>query len=158
MDIPTLAATVTTFLVPALPYLTKAGEKGSEIIGEKLGTGAWGIAKAIWQRLGSNPEVEPAAREVAAAPDDQDAQAALRYQLKKLLAADDSLAAALAQLVETVGQPAGYRAEVHGEGAVAQGPGSVAAGKGGSAVSGDVHGGVRIGTTENIGTQVKRES
>jgi hypothetical protein len=157
MDIPTLAATATSFLVPALPYLVKAGEKGSEAIGEKLGAGVWETAKAIWQRLSENPLVKPAAEEVANAPDDQDAQAALRYQLKKLLAADESLAAALAQLLE-VGQPASYQAVVHGEGAIAQGPGAVAAGKGGVAAGGDVHGGVRIGGTEIIGTQVKGES
>jgi hypothetical protein len=130
MDISTLAATVTSALTPALPYLMKAGEKGSEVIGEKLGASVWETASAIWQRLSSNPLVQSAAKEVAAAPDDQDAQAGLRYQLKKLLAADDSLAAALAQLVEAAGQSASYHAEVHGEGAIAQ-AGGVAAGEGG---------------------------
>ena len=144
MDITTIAATVTSFLTPALPYLMKAGEKGSEIIEEKLGTSVWETANAIWQRLSSNPLVQSAAQEVAAAPDDQDAQAGLRYQLKKLLAADDSLAAALAQLVEAAGQSA----VVYGEGAIAQGSGAVAAGKGGVAVGGDVQGGVRIGGTD----------
>ena len=44
MDITTLAASVTSMLVPALPYLMKAGEKGSEVIGEKLGAGVWEAA------------------------------------------------------------------------------------------------------------------
>jgi ATP-binding protein involved in chromosome partitioning len=79
----------------------------------------------------TNPSVAAAAREMAETPDDSDAQAALRFQLKKLLAADDQLAAALMQLLEASEQPTSYQAEVHGEGAAALGPGAVAAGKGG---------------------------
>jgi hypothetical protein len=160
MDIPTIAATATSFLVPALPYLATAGEKGAEVLGEKLGAGAWETAKAIWQKLSPAMEASPsateAAQEVVSAPDDPDAQAALRHQLKKILAADASLASALVQLLEAAG-PTSYHAEVHGDGAIAQG-GGVAAGKGGVAVGGDVHDGVRTGGTEFIGTQVKRES
>ncbi|MBS1225880.1 MAG: hypothetical protein H6R24_2558 [Proteobacteria bacterium] len=156
MDISALAAAATSCLTPALPYLIKAGEKGVEMIGGKMGVGVWETAKAIWQRLSSNPSIELAAREVASAPGDQDAQAALRYQLRKVLAADEQLALALARLLEEGSQSASYHhAEVHGEGAVAQGPGAVAAGKGGVAVGGDVHGDVRIGGTETMGTAVK---
>lgn len=156
MDISALAAAATSCLTPALPFLMKAGEKGIETIGGKMGAGVWETARAIWQRLSSTPSVELAAREVASTPEDEDAQAALRYQLKKVLAADEQLASALAQLLEESGKSARYRAEVHGEGAVAQGPGAVAAGKGGVAVGGDLHGGARIGGTEIIGTVVKR--
>jgi len=148
MDIQTLATTVTTCLAPALPYLVKASEKGAEAVGGKLGMGVWEAAKAIWQRLGSSPSVEAAAQEVAKAPDDEDARVALRYQIKKLLAADESLATALAQLLEAAARPTSAQAGVWGEGAIAQGPGAVAAGKGGVAVGGDVQGGVRIGGKE----------
>jgi hypothetical protein len=147
MDISALAAAATSCLTPALPFLMKAGEKGIETIGGKMGVGVWETAKALWQRLSSIPSVELAAREVASTPEDEDAQAALRYQLKKVLAADEQLASALAQLLEESGKSARYHAEVHGEGAVAQGPGAVAAGKGGVAVGGDLHGEVRIGGT-----------
>lgn len=156
MDISALAAAATSCLTPALPFLMKAGEKGIETIGGKMGAGVWETARAIWQRLSSSPSVELAAREVASTPEDEDAQAALRYQLKKVLAADEQLASALAQLLEESGKSAHYCAEVHGEGAVAQGPGAVAAGKGGVAVGGDLHGEARIGGTEIIGTVVKR--
>ena len=105
MDALTLATTVTTCLAPALPDLIKAGDKGAEAPGEKPGAEAGETAKAIWQRLGSSPSVEAAAREVAKAPDDEAARVALRYQIQKLLAADDSLATALAQLVEAVARP-----------------------------------------------------
>lgn len=161
MDIPAIATAVTSFLVPALPYLVKAGEKGSEVIGQKLAADAWEKASAIWQRLSPAVEASPpavaAVQEVASAPDDPDAQAAFRLQLKKILAADERLISVLVQLLEAAG-PANYHAEVHGEGAVAQGSGAVAAGKGGVAVGRDLYGGARIGGTEFIGTQVKRES
>ena len=108
MDISEIAATVTGCLAPALPYLVKAGEKGAETIGEKLGSGTWETAKALWRLLNpiieANPVVAAAARDMADEPDDTDAQAALRFQLKKLLAADEQLAAALQQLVEDAGQ------------------------------------------------------
>ena len=161
MDTTAIATAVTGCLAPALPYLIKAGEKGAETLGEKLGSGVWEKAKALWQMLSpvaeTHPSVATAAREMAEMPDDADAQAALRFQLKKLLTADEQLAAALMQLLESAEPPTSYRAEVHGKGAAAQGPGAVAAGKGGVATGGDVHGGVRIGGTEIIGTAVKQE-
>lgn len=40
MDIPTIAHNLTTFLIPFLPYLLKAGEKAAEEAGKKLGEAA----------------------------------------------------------------------------------------------------------------------
>lgn len=54
----------------------------------------------------------------AKAPDDEDARVALRYRIKKLLAADDSLATALAQLMEAAARPTSSQAGVWGEGAI----------------------------------------
>lgn len=163
MDIPTIATAAVSFLAPALPYLAKAGEKGSEIIGEKLGASVWEKVSALWRKLGpaveANPLANDALQEVAHNPEDADAQATLRLQLKKILAADDNLASEVMRLLlEASVQQVSQQAAVFGEGAIAQGPGAVAAGKGGVAVGGDVHGGVRIGGTEFIGTQIKRES
>ena len=108
MDISEIAATVTGCLAPALPDLVKGGEKGAETIGEKLGSGTWETAKALWRLLNpiieANPVVASAVRDMADEPDDTEAQAAVRFQLKKLLAADEQLAAALQQLVEGDGQ------------------------------------------------------
>ncbi|MGB5064508.1 MAG: hypothetical protein WBQ37_12215, partial [Candidatus Competibacter sp.] len=135
MDIPTLAAGVTTALVPALPFLVKAGEKGMETLGEKVGEGISETAQALWRKLWpavkANPTAAAAIEDVAAAPDDADFQAALRAQIKKLLAADQTLLADLARVLEAAGHPQHYQATVHDDGAVAQGPGAVAAGKGG---------------------------
>lgn len=161
MDIATVAAGVTGALVPALPFLVKAGEKGAEVLGQQLGAGVWETAKALWRKLRPAVEASPAAtaavQEMVAAPEDSDIQAALRVQLKKLLAADQDLFAGLAQVLEVADHPQHYQATVHGDGAAAVGPGAVAAGKGGVAVGGDLHGGVRIGGTEFIGTVVKKE-
>lgn len=161
MDIATVAAEVTGALVPALPFLVKAGEKGAEVLGQQLGAGVWETAKALWRKLRPAVEASPTAtaavQDVVAAPEDTDAQGALRLQLKKLLAADQGLLAGLAQVLEAAGHPQHYQAANFGDGAVAQGQGAVAAGKGGVAVGGDVHGDVRIGGTEFIGTVIKKE-
>lgn len=93
---------LTAFLAPFLPYLLKAGEKAAEEAGKKLGEAAWGRAKALWGKLRPKVESRPAAREavqdLAAAPEDADAQAALRLQLKKLLTEDPALAAEITRL------------------------------------------------------------
>lgn len=104
MDIQTLAQQIVPFLAPFLPYLLKAGEKAAEEAGKKLGAAAWEKAKALWAQLRPKVEAKPAAREavqdVAAYPKDEDARAALRLQLRKLLAEDPALAAEVARLWE----------------------------------------------------------
>jgi hypothetical protein len=159
MDIATVTAGVTGVLVPALPFLAKAGEKGAEVLGQQIGAGVWETAKALWRKLRPAVEASPTAaaavQDVVAAPGDEDTQAALRVQLKKLLEADKDLFAGLVQVLEAAGHP--QQAANFGDGAIAQGPGAVAAGKGGVAVGGDMHGGVRIGGTEFIGTVIKKE-
>ena len=161
MDIATVAAEVTGALVPALPFLMKAGEKGAEVLGQQLGTGVWETAKALWHKLRPAVEASPTAtaavQDAVAAPEDADTRAALRVQLKKLLAADQDLFAGLTQVLEAAGHPQHYQAANFGDGAIVQGPGAVGAGKGGVAVGGDLHGGVRIGGTEIIGTVIKKE-
>ena len=104
MDVTTLSRDIVIFLAPFLPYLVKAGEKAVEEAGKQLGVDAWEKAKALWSKLRPKVEAKPAMQEaaqnVAETPDDEDAQAALRLQLKKLLREDASLAAEVARLVE----------------------------------------------------------
>lgn len=104
MDVTVLVKDVIPFLAPFLPYLLKAGEKAAEEAGKNLGEAAWERAKALWGRLRPKVEAKPAALEaaqdVASQPDDEDAQTALRLQLKKLLAEDQALAAQVARLWE----------------------------------------------------------
>ncbi len=100
MDVSALAGELVKFLAPVLPFLLKLGEKAAEEVGKRLGGGALDLARDLWDRLRGHPEVEKAARDVAAMPDDPDAQAALRLQIKKLLTEDPALAQELTQLWE----------------------------------------------------------
>ena len=106
MDLQTLAQQIVSFLTPFLPYLLKVGEKAAEEAGKKLGADAWERAKALWAKLRPKVEGKPAAQEaaadVAANPQDEDAQAALRHQLKKLLAEDESLLADVTPIMSKV--------------------------------------------------------
>lgn len=96
LDTSALAKMVTSLLVPAIPYLIKGGEQAWEEASKKMGTDTWEWAKAIWTKLVSRSKSKPektmeivkAATEVANAPADEDAQAALRLQIKKLLTDD----------------------------------------------------------------------
>ena len=102
VDAAALAKEVTPFLAPFLPYLLKAGEEAAKEAGRKFGADAWERAKTLWARLRPRVEASPAAKEAvldaAATPDDADALAAFRHQLKKLLAEDEALAAEVARL------------------------------------------------------------
>ena len=100
MDISTL----TTFLAPALPYLTKLGDKAAESAAEKLGEATWTKATSIWNKLHPKAEAKPATQEAIADliqnPDDLDLQAVFRVQLKKILEQDDELCQAITQIME----------------------------------------------------------
>jgi hypothetical protein len=104
VDIQTLAKEVVAFLAPFLPYLVMAGGEAAKEAGKKFGEAAWEQAKALWGKLRPKVEAKPAAQEAvqdaAAAPQDEDAQAALRLQLRKLLAEDETLAGEVTRLVQ----------------------------------------------------------
>jgi len=105
---PQLAAQLVQFLAPFLPYLLKgvklAGQEAAKKLGEKAGEQSLDHAKALWEKLRPKVEAKPAALEAvqdaAERPDDEDALAALRLQLKKLLAEDQPLAQELARLLQ----------------------------------------------------------
>jgi uncharacterized membrane protein len=102
LDTVALAKIVTSLLAPAIPYLIKGGEQAWEEAAKKIGSDTWGLTKTIWMKFVSpsksktngeekNIEVIKAATEVANNPSDEDAQAALRFQIKKLLTDDPEL-------------------------------------------------------------------
>ena len=111
MDTPTLAQQLVSFMAPFLPYLLKGGKlaakKAFETLGEQFSEESWEQAERLWNKLRPRVETKPAAREaaqdVAANPNDTDAQAALRLQLKKLLAEDSALAVEIARLLRQTG-------------------------------------------------------
>ena len=136
MDIGTLASSLTAALVPLLPYLLKAGEKAAEETGKAVADQSVEWAKSIWSKLSPKVEAKPAALEAAQdaaqSPEDEDAQAALRVQLKKLLTEDQSLAEEVSRWLEQ-GKAAGITVTASGERSVAIG-GDV---KGSTIVTGD---------------------
>ncbi len=121
MDLTALAQNLVTFLTPFLPYLVdKVGDAVAEVAVEKSGEAAWDKAEALWGKLRGKREIEEAARDAAVMPDDPDVQAALRLQLKKLLASDETLAAEVAQLWQGA-KAAGVTVIANGERSVAIG-------------------------------------
>jgi hypothetical protein len=118
MDIGALASSLTTALVPVLPYLLKAGEKAAEETGKAVADQSLEWAKSLWVKLKPKVEAKPAALEaaedVAQTPDDEYARAALHQQLKKLLTEDQSLAEEVSRWLEQ-GKAAGVNVSVTGE-------------------------------------------
>jgi hypothetical protein len=100
-------ATLTAFLSPFLPTLLKLGgkavEKATESASGKFGEAAFKKAEAVWAKLSPKVEAEEAAKEaaidVAKSPEDEDSQAVLRVQLKKLLEQDEELMKAIEQIL-----------------------------------------------------------
>ena len=82
------------------------------------------IRRTLWDKLRPKVETRPAALEAiqdaADHPDDEDALAALRLQLKKLLAEDEALAKELAHLLAQA-RPAGQTVTASGNRSVAIG-------------------------------------
>jgi len=144
MDPKLLADALTTWLAPAMPYLVTGGQELVAEAGKKIGKDGWEIAKKLWDKLQRKVEAAPTAKaaadEVAAAPDDPESRDTLNAQIRKILKADESLAAELARLLETAGTKTTYQAYLSGSGAIAQGDGAVAAGQNGIAIGGSVHG------------------
>ena len=90
------------FLAPALGFLLTTGKSVSERAVDSLGAHAWEHAQRLWGRLRPALETraaaEEAARDLAERPDDEEARAALGWQLRKAVDADPALAADLEQL------------------------------------------------------------
>ncbi|MEA3277031.1 MAG: hypothetical protein U9Q81_17440 [Pseudomonadota bacterium] len=144
MDIATLAAGLAGFLAPLIPALVAGAGKAAEKIGQELGEKGWEKAKALWDKLrGRLGENSAAVKALAEAPEDEDAQVALRVALKQVLKADSALADELAALLSQANTAVAQHVEIRGsDNVVAQGGGSVAAGHGGVAVGGSVSGSV----------------
>src|ERR1039458_3460907 len=120
-----LAQKLTVFLAPLLPKLLDqtiigAGrEAGKKTLDQSL---AWG--QRLWEKLRPKVEAKEAAHEaaqdVAAHPEDNDAQVVLRRQIEKLLKADEALATQVEALCR--------QAAEEGVTALALGAGSIAVG------------------------------
>lgn len=142
MDIGLIAEALAATLAPTLPYLVKAGSKAVEAAAGEVGKAAVksvpGKVKEIWEKIGPRIEARPAAAEavedLAKRPDDARARGAVELQLEKILEADPSLLAEVANLLEA----AGVRVGVQGSGAAAVGNGAVAGGEGANVAGRDL--------------------
>ena len=84
-DLVQLATQLTKDLKPFLPYLLAgvqlAGKEAAKKTGEKIPE--W--MESAWRKLATHPNIQEAAEDIVAAPQDEDALAALRLQIKKAL-------------------------------------------------------------------------
>jgi hypothetical protein len=103
MDEMTLAKDVASYLTPYLPYLVEAGKLAVGSGAKKFGESAWEAATALWRKLWPVAEAKPALKEaiedLGTTPEDEDAQAALRRQMRKLFAENPEFAESLAVLL-----------------------------------------------------------
>ncbi len=104
-------AVIVKFLAPCLPFLMTVGNKVVEGAAQAVGQDVWNTGKAIWGKLQPKLETKAAALEaaedVAKNPDDEDLQASLRVQLKKILDADTALAEEIAELFKSQSSKSG---------------------------------------------------
>jgi len=121
---PQLPAQLVQFLAPFLPYLVKglklAGQEAAKKLGEKAGEQSLDHAKAMWDKLRRKKNVEQVAQTVAALPDNQALREALREEIARALAEDQTLAQELARLLEQT-RPAGQTVIASGSRSVAIG-------------------------------------
>lgn len=86
------------------PYLQSAAKTFAEHASDDVGAAASAKVKQLWEAIHVKLHGKPAAKEalddLAQSPDDPDAQAALRTQLKKALETDDAFAAELTNLLK----------------------------------------------------------
>lgn len=97
MDPQLLSVIATTAIGFLSSYLTKAGETAATKVGED-------IYQSLKARFGKKPVAQNTLADLEQDPTDPDRQAAVRVQLKKLLAEDASFATQLQQLLKQAGQ------------------------------------------------------
>ena len=128
MDIPTLANSVWTAILPLLPLIAS---KGAEKLGEEAGASLWNAVKA---KFDTQPATKKIAEKLLAEPKSEKMQTVFQYQLEEALEEDAEFAKTLASLLEKA--EISYKAEVNGDGVVVQGNNSVGVGKGGVYIGG----------------------
>jgi hypothetical protein len=119
-DLNEIAGRFTQALIPLLPYLLRIGDAAADEVGRRMSAAAWEQIRALWKRLCLRRSVEPVAQAVVASPDNPALREALREEIARALAEDDSLAQELARLLPQSG-PAGQTVIASGERSVAIG-------------------------------------
>jgi hypothetical protein len=101
MDISAIATAVVAALVP---YLSKAGEELAKEAGKSAAERLNSLYESLRKRLQKPSPAAAALDDLAETPQDKDAQAALRLQLRKQMQDDPSLAEALQTHLENIRQ------------------------------------------------------
>jgi len=101
-----VTAAVGTYGTSVLTRTEDAAAEATVSLGRRL-------IQKIFHRSGNSDSIRESVADLAAAPGDDDAVAALRLRLKKALAADPALAAEVADMV----RQAGITVNSHGDGA-----------------------------------------
>jgi len=95
VNITQLAIDAAKLLAPFLPYLIAGTKAAAEEAGRLFGAAAWeqaaGLWKQVWGKAKKKESAKEAIEDAAQHPEDEDAQAAFRRQLTKLLEADEKL-------------------------------------------------------------------
>jgi len=124
MDEVSTAKELAAYLTPFLPYLVEAGKYAAGAAAKKFGDSAWNGATALWQRLWPKVEERPVLKgafdDLINSPEDEDVQAALRIQLRKILLEDGALAEELAQILDEL-KDSGVHVVASGDRSVAAG-------------------------------------
>lgn len=106
MDPTVLATEITAYLALVLPYLANMSQKAAEEASKKIGLDFLEKAIELVGKLRTKIDGKEAAQEafndVMASPEDKDAQAALRLQIKKILSEDEALAHEISDLWEGI--------------------------------------------------------
>jgi Tfp pilus assembly protein PilN len=95
MDPATISLIAAGTVSVLVPYFTKAGEKFSEAIGEKL-------ANMLTKKFEGQPEAKEALDKLKEVPDSPTLQKTLQAQVEKAIAADDAFAQTLQTLIAEV--------------------------------------------------------
>jgi hypothetical protein len=103
-NITSLARTVVATLAP---YLGKTGQELAKETGKATASKIGKLYQALKTRFKNTPTVNEALAELEAHPDDEDAQAVLRNQLRKQMNADSTLIDMLQKLLDEINHDKG---------------------------------------------------
>ena len=134
MDITTVQAIANGVIVVLAPALVKvvaaaggpivdAGEELAKALGQAAGEETAALIRAISRKFEGDVAAETALADFAQTPEDDDAQASLRHQLKKALQADETFLQELRELLEdeSASSPGTQTVTASGERSVAVG-------------------------------------
>ncbi len=139
--------TLSTAIVALLsPYLAEAGKAAAKKTGEAIANATPKIYQAVKAKFNQKPAAVEALSDLKENPSDEDIQAAVRVQLKKLLAEDASFASQLQQLLEMAqSTDASTVVNVAGDGTAVVGDNDTVIGKKGVNVGGNAYGPINTG-------------